>query len=104
MAEIQRTPRFLPNGDRASFPEKRYQAPHLLIFLRSKPLLKPAKSPIEYNKPIRKRPFRTSRVKMDACQTYTISKLGTSSKGSDQSARVSPEMVVSVWPSVRFFM
>jgi hypothetical protein len=30
----------------ASFPDKRDQAPHLLIFLRSKNLLKPAKPPI----------------------------------------------------------
>ncbi len=39
-----------------------------------------------------------------ACQTYAIWRLGTSSKASDQSARVSPEIVVSVWPSVRCFM
>jgi hypothetical protein len=31
----------------ASFPEKRDQAPHLLIFLRSKTRLKPAKPPID---------------------------------------------------------
>src|ERR1700676_87904 len=31
----------------ASFPEKRDQAPHLLIFLRSKTRLKPAESPID---------------------------------------------------------
>ena len=30
-----------------SFPEQRDQAPHLLIFLRSKSLLKPAKPPID---------------------------------------------------------
>jgi hypothetical protein len=31
----------------ASFPEKRDQAPHLLIFLRSKTRLKPVQSPID---------------------------------------------------------
>jgi len=40
----------------------------------------------------------------DACQTYAIWRLGTSSNASDQSARVSPEMVVSVCPFVRCFM
>ena len=34
---------------------------------------------------------------------HAKTRLGTSSKASDQSARVSPEIVVSVWPLVRFF-
>jgi hypothetical protein len=53
---------------------------------------------------MRSRPLSTSRVKMLACHTYAICKLGTSSKAPDQSARVSPEIVVSVWPAVRCFM
>jgi hypothetical protein len=35
---------------------------------------------------------------------HTGDKHGNNSNASDQSARVSPEMVVSVWPSVRCFM
>src|SRR5262249_27243551 len=54
--------------------------------------------------PMRNSPSRTSRVNLEACQTYATWRLGTSSKASDQSARVSPEIVVSVGPSVRCFM
>src|SRR5215469_14987348 len=48
------------------------------------------------SKPMRNRPLSTSRVNFEACQTYAICKLGTSSKASDQSARVSPLILVSV--------
>src|SRR3984893_9691630 len=46
MAEIQKVPHSLPNGD-GVVPGERDQVPHLLIFLRSKALLKPAKPPID---------------------------------------------------------
>lgn len=41
-------------------------------------------------------PVQHSRLNFDACQTYATSRLWTSANASDQSARVSPEIVVSV--------
>ena len=52
---------------------------------------------------MRNNPSSTSRVNFEACQTYATSRLGTKANSSDQSARVSPEIVVSVCPFVRFF-
>src|SRR5215472_9406104 len=51
---------------------------------------------LRIRKPIRTSPSRTSRVNTEACHTYAICRLGTSSNASDQPARVSPEIVVSV--------
>ena len=56
-----------------------------------------------YRNPIRKRPSSTSRVNTEACQTYATCRLGTRAKASDQSARVSDEIVVLVCPGVRLF-
>src|SRR5437868_492935 len=47
-------------------------------------------------KPILSSPSSTSLVNLEACHTYATSRLGTRAKASDQSARVSPEMAVSV--------